>query len=147
AGDAARVARTAEGLIELGIATEILSTSELASRFPSFDLAGVGLGAWERDAGYADPASTTMGLFGRAVELGAEPRLRTAVDLIEPDGAGWAVVASDGSRTRADRVLVAAGPWTRSLTSRVGVDLPLTVERHVVGTFRWGPVSSMPLHA
>jgi sarcosine oxidase subunit beta len=145
--DGPKVVETAARLNRLGIATEVLTAADVAGRFPAFDLTGIGLGAWERDAGYADPAATTTGLFGRSVELGAEPRLNTKVEALEPDGDRWRVVASDGSRTHADRVLIAAGPWTRGLARQVGVDLPLTVERHIVGTFRWGTAAPMPLHA
>jgi sarcosine oxidase subunit beta len=145
--DGPKVAETVVRLNALGIVTEVLPAAEVAARFPLFDLTGIGLGAWERDAGYADPAATTTGLFGRSVELGAEPRLNTTVVALETEGDSWSVVASDGSRTPADRVLIAAGPWTRGLASRVGVDLPLTVERHIVGTFRWGTAAPIPLHA
>jgi sarcosine oxidase, subunit beta len=145
--DAARVEDTAGRLGEIGIVTEVLTPAEVAARFPVFDLTGIGVGVWERDAGYADPAGTTMGLFRRAVELGVEPRLRTRVDLIQSRGDAWALLAADGRMTTAARVLVAAGPWTRSLVTPLGVDLPLSVERHVVGTFRWGSAAPAPLHA
>jgi glycine/D-amino acid oxidase-like deaminating enzyme len=41
---------------------------------------------------------------------------------------------------------VAAGPWTRPLLQQFGVELPLTVERHIVGTYRWGQAASQPGH-
>ena len=50
---------------------------------------------------------------------------------------GVVVTADDGTQTSCGRVLIAAGPWTRPLAAQVGADLPLTVERHVVATFRW----------
>jgi glycine/D-amino acid oxidase-like deaminating enzyme len=134
-------------LNELGVPTSALERSEIAERFPDFDLDGVGIGAWEADAGYADPAGTTLGLFDRAVALGVQARLRTAVTGLElRAGGGATVIAADG-RTEADRVLIAAGPWTRGLALGVGVDLPLTVERHVVATFRWGSARPAPMHA
>jgi glycine/D-amino acid oxidase-like deaminating enzyme len=134
-------------LTRLGITAELLEPAEIMRRFPHFDLTGIGLGAWEADAGYADPAGTTLGLFNKAVELGAEPRLGRAVTGIQPKGSGAIVLTSDGARTPADRVLIAAGPWTGPLALDVGVKLPLTVERHIVGTFRWAGAEPMPLHA
>jgi len=145
--DRQQVEEAVAQLNELGITTELLEPTEIARRFPHFDLNGIGLGAWEADAGYADPAGTTLGLFNRAVELGAEPRLGRAVTGIEPRGSGATVVTSDGTTTQADRVLIAAGPWTRPLVLQIGVDLPLSVERHIVGTFRWATADPMPLHA
>ena len=125
-----------------------MAPGEIHDRFPDFDLAGIGVGAWEEDAGYADPAGTTRGLFERAVALGAEARLHTAVARIDArTGGGGTLLLGNGDRIEADRVLVAAGPWTRALAAGLGVDLPLTVERHVVATFRWGPARPTPLHA
>ncbi len=132
----------------LGIPTDLLRPEEAAERFPAFDLTGIGVCAFERGAGYADPAGATAGLFRRAVELGAEPRLGVTVVALEPrTGGGSVLVASDGTRVECPRVLVAAGPWTRPLLRQVGVDLPLTVERHVVATFGWGTAEPVQAHA
>jgi sarcosine oxidase subunit beta len=127
-------------LNEQGVPTEI------AAEWPAFDLSGVALGAHELDAGYADPVLTTQGLLDRARELGAETVYGRRVTSIEPDGGGWAVVTDEGSKTICARVLLAAGPWTKPLAARVGADLPLTVERHVVATFAWGGAEPMPAH-
>jgi glycine/D-amino acid oxidase-like deaminating enzyme len=132
-------------LNEIGVRTELLDRDALAERFPQFDLDGVGIGAWEDDAGYADPAGTTLGLFERAVELGAVPRLGTAVVAIEElAGGGAAIVADDGERATCKRLLIAAGPWTAPLARQIGVDLPLTVERHIVATFSSGAAPVIP---
>jgi sarcosine oxidase subunit beta len=147
-GDVEQVERNVPRLNQIGIVCEALRPEDVAARFPAFSLDGVAVAVWERDAGYTDPAGTTLGLFNRAVEQGVEPRMRTAVAAIEPEDAGGAtLLAGDGSRTRCRRVLLAAGPWTRPLAAQVGIDLPLTVERHVVATFGWGGARPAPLHA
>src|SRR6266542_3607185 len=145
--DVPQVEEAASRLNELGIATEVLSTDDVLRRFPQFDLEGIAVAAWEDEAGYADHAAATTGLFRKAMELGAVPRLGSPVASIEPDGDGWSIAAADGKRTEADKVLIAAGPWTRPLALRAGADRPLHVERHIVGTFRWGGADPMPLHA
>ncbi len=148
AQDRAEVEFVAARLNGLGIRVEILEPRDIAKRFPGFDLTGVGLAAWDTDAGYADPAGTTVGLLKRAVELGADTRLRKSVLNIEPCRGGvWKITTNDGESCVCRRVLIAAGPWTRNLAWLVGADLPLTVERHLVATFRWGLASPMPLHA
>jgi sarcosine oxidase, subunit beta len=145
--DAARVEENARQLNGLGVEVDVLDTEEIARRHPSFDLDGIAVGAWERNAGYADPALATGGLFKRALELGAEHRLGRAVTHIEAGGDGGAIVATDdGERVSCRRLLVAAGPWTRPLLQQVGVDLPLTVERHIVGTYRWEEATPQPGH-
>ena len=138
--DEPAVRETAAALSAIGTTTEVLDPDALVSRFPGFDPTGIAVAAHELGAGHADPAATTTGLAARARELGAEVRIRTAVVDIEP-AAGDAPIRlrlSDGSAIEVDRLLIAAGPWTRGLAARVGAELPLTVERHVVATFGWG---------
>jgi glycine/D-amino acid oxidase-like deaminating enzyme len=59
---------------------------------------------------------------------------------------GATLVAGDGARASCAAVLIAAGPWTRPLALQAGVVLPLTVERHIVGTFRWAAAEPVPAH-
>ena len=73
----------------------------------------------------------------RALELGVEARLGSGVIAIQPDPAGGGTLATaSGERLACGRILIAAGPWTRPLALQAGADLPLTVERHIVVTFR-----------
>jgi sarcosine oxidase subunit beta len=145
--DAERVRERAARLGDLGIAVDVLETDEVSRWFPMFDLSGIGIAAWERNAGYADPAGATMGLFKGALSSGAEARLGNRVAEVRPeDGGGATIVTEDGQQTECRRVLIAAGPWTRGLARQVGVDLPLTVERHIVGVYRWGDARPAPAH-
>jgi glycine/D-amino acid oxidase-like deaminating enzyme len=114
--------------------------------YPSFDRTGIGVAAFERDAGYADPHATTQGLFRRAVELGTVGRTGVRVVGLEPTERGVVVTCDDGNQTSCGRVLIAAGPWSGPLAAQVGADLPLTVERHVVATFRWAGAEPTPAH-
>ena len=132
-------------LNEQGIPTDLLEPQEVVAEWPDLDLDGVAVAAFERDAGHADPVLTTQGLFDRARELGADARLGHRVTAIERDGGGWRIDAGDGS-IGAERVLIAAGPWSRPLAAMVGADLPLTVERHIVATFAWGGDVRAPAH-
>lgn len=134
-------------LNEQGVRTELLTPGEIAAAWPAFDLTGIGIGAHELDAGYADPVLTTQGLLDRARELGARTVFGTRVTAIQPEGGAWAIATDDGSRTSCARVLLASGPWTKPLAAQVGADLPLTVERHIVSTFAWGGADPMPAHA
>jgi sarcosine oxidase, subunit beta len=129
----------------LGTMVDLLDLESLGRDHPEFDLAGVAMGAWERDAGYADPVSTTDGLFRRAVDLGLRASLHSAVsELRAAHGGGANVGLADGTRVQCDRLLIAAGPWTGTLAAQLGVELPLTVERHIVATFGWGTGPRLP---
>jgi sarcosine oxidase subunit beta len=143
--DAAGLRSTAAMLNRIGTAVDLLNPTQLAAEFPRFTTDGLGIAAFERDAGHADPVGTTAGLIDRAVELGAETRFYCPVtDLVARPGGGALLTLQDGSRLDAKRLLVATGPWTRVIAAQLGVDLPLTVERHYVATFRWADAPPMP---
>jgi sarcosine oxidase subunit beta len=146
--DLAAVRSAVGRLNELGITTDLWEPDEIASQLPGIDLEGVGVAAYEHDAGYADPHAATEGLVRGAASGGAMIRSGTAIEDVELTAAGGCVLASaDGARTGCGRILIAAGPWTRPLAKRVGTDLPLTIERHIVGTFRWASAEPVPAHS
>lgn len=132
-------------LNDQGIPTDLLEPQQVVAEWPAFDLDGIAIAAFERDAGYADPVLTTQGLLERARELGTELHLGHGVTAIERRGSAWTVSTIDGA-IAAERVLIAAGPWSAPLASMVGVDLPLTVERHIVATFAWSDDTRVPAH-
>lgn len=144
--DAAEVGAAVARLNGLGVATELLRPDAIAERYPAFDLDGIGVGALERDAGYADPHATTDGLLRRAVELGAAVRSHAAVRTISAGERGVTLTLVDGGTLACARALIAAGPWSGPLAAQVGADLPLTVERHVVATFRWAGAEPVAAH-
>jgi glycine/D-amino acid oxidase-like deaminating enzyme len=143
--DEATVREVVPRLTDQGIPTDLLEPQQVVAEWPAFDLDGIAIAAFERDAGYADPVLTTQGLLERARELGAEIRLGRGVTAIERDGSAWSVSTSDAS-VHAERVLIAAGPWSAPLGAMVGADLPLTVERHIVATFAWSDDTRVPAH-
>jgi glycine/D-amino acid oxidase-like deaminating enzyme len=131
----------------LGIVTDLLQGDDLAKRLPGFKLDDIAIAAFERDAGYADPHATTEGLFRMALEGGVVAKLGSGVIAVEQAaGGGGTLVTAVGERFPCDRILLAAGPWTRSLALQVGADLALTVERHIVVTFRWAKAEPVPAH-
>ncbi len=144
--DEATVREVVPRLSEQGIPTDLLTPDQVLETWPMFDLTGIAIAAFEHDAGYADPVLTTQGLLARARELGTDTRLGTQVRQIRRGGTTWALATEDGTTIEAERVLIAAGPWTRLLARQVGQDLPLTVERHIVATFAWGDDTRVPAH-
>lgn len=131
--DADDVRHAVGRLNALGIRVDILEADALARDLARFDLEGIGIVAFEHDAGYADPAGATAGMAAGAKAAGATIRTRTAVARLRGRPGGGAVIdTADGDTIEAERLLIAAGPWTAALASQLGADLPLTVERHVV---------------
>lgn len=144
AEEEAEVHRTVERLNAIGTECAYLSAAEIAERHPSFELEGIACAAWEPGAGYADPAGTTTGLLAAAVDRGVTVRSREQVREIALDGGGVTLTTSEGSVT-AEKLLIAAGPWTKALAAQLGADLPLTVERHLVATYDWAGAEPLPL--
>ena len=143
--DEATVREVVPRLNDQGIPTDLLEPQQVVTEWPAFDLDGIAIAAFERDAGYADPVLTTQGLLERARELGAEIRPGHGVTAIEREGSAWAVSTTYAS-VQTERLLIAAGPWTAPLAAMVGADLPLTVERHIVATFAWSDDTRVPAH-
>ena len=148
AQDADQVRASVGRLNELGITTDLLEGEALTAVAAGFELGDVAVAAFERNAGYADPHATTEGLFKKAAELGATPFMGREVVAVDRGSSSGAVLRlDDGEELTCERVLIAAGPWTRPLAAMVGADLPLTVERHVVASFRWAGVEPAPAHS
>jgi glycine/D-amino acid oxidase-like deaminating enzyme len=143
-GDAAALHDAATYMNSIGTRIEMLGPADLRRDFPLLNTDGVGVAGWEPGAGYADPVATTAGLLARACELGATQRLYTRVVSIQSRSGGGATLSLEsGETTECERLLIAAGPWTRSLAAQLGPELPLTVERHYVATIRWHDAREM----
>jgi glycine/D-amino acid oxidase-like deaminating enzyme len=136
--DRPSVQRSVAMLTSLGIVVEVLEPGTLPQRFPEIEPRGIAIAVWEPGAGHADPVSTTRGLLERAVELGATAHLSTEVCGVRqlPRG-GAELTTKNGTCAKFERVLIAAGPWTRTIAQKLGADVPLTVERHFIASFGW----------
>jgi sarcosine oxidase len=106
-------------LAERGIAAEILSTADAAARWPGMRFEDAVL--WSSDAGVVRAADALIELERRIVAGGGEVHWSTPVAHIGEDPAGMVLDLADGSRLRADTVVVTAGAWTGKLLSRFGL--------------------------
>jgi len=120
----------------LDIDTELVDAVRMRALVPGVVVRDGSVGAWEPGGGFVDP-NLTLGSFARrAAALGAE--LRTGVELREIRVENGRAV---GGRTsagdiQAEQVVVVAGPWTRALFQKLGLDFPLKVvrpENHYLG--------------
>lgn len=143
--DAMEVRAAVGRLNELGIRVDLHEADAMRAELDRFDLDGIGIAAYEHDAGYADPAGTTVGMAAGAVTAGATVRSHTAAVAIKARAGGGALVeTAEGSTLEAERLLIAGGPWTAGLAAQLGVRLPLTVERHVVAMARLDHARGVP---
>lgn len=116
-----------------GIRTRVLSPAEAAARWPGMRFETEAL--WSADAGVIRAAETLRELERRIVAAGGDVRWSTPAAHIGQDPDHAVVELADGSRLRADTVVVAAGAWTRALLARIGLPR-LTVTEETPAHFR-----------
>lgn len=126
------VGGTLRSATEYNLPHELLSPEEVHRRFPAFHLADDIVAVVDPRAGYLDPEASTAAHLRSAIQQGAdvnfeEPMVNWLADL---DGIR---VTTRGDEYLADRLLIAAGAWTKSLLS--DLNLPLSVERQVAFWF------------
>lgn len=84
---------------------------------------------FEDSAWVSEPADLGAAYLARFRDLGGEVR-RAEASALEPGGP--AIRLRDGERLAADRIVVAAGPWSGTLLARSGLRLPMIAERGYV---------------
>ena len=117
---------------ELGVNTQVISLDEAREVAPMLDLEDAGGLAYEPESGYADPYSIASTYARRAREIGAEVNLGVpATGIRVAQGRVQGVETSEGEISTS-AVVVAAGPWSRSLLQGIGIDVPVVPVRHQV---------------
>nr|WP_323131855.1 FAD-dependent oxidoreductase [Microbacterium liquefaciens] len=107
------------GLDARGIPSAVLSPAETSARWPGMRFDGDVL--WSSDAGIVRATETLRELERRIVAGGAEVRWNMPVAHIDEHRDGAAVDLADGSRLRAEIVIVTASAWTQKLLARFGL--------------------------
>ena len=117
-----------------GAATELVSAEQVRELHPLLDVSDVAAIGYEPESGYADPRMTTESFARAAARRGAEIRTDTpVVDVIVERGEVCGVRTPSGP-IYSPYVISALGPWTRSVTDPLGIEIPLDLYRHTVLT-------------
>ncbi|MBI4012513.1 MAG: FAD-binding oxidoreductase [Candidatus Rokubacteria bacterium] len=123
----------------VGIDVRIVAGDELRRLEPELFTEDLVSAAYEPEAGYCDPVSTTTSLAEGARARGARIVQGREVTGIRVEGGRVAGVDTTAGPVAAASVVVAAGPWAQRLAARVGVELPIEPSRHPVCAFRRPP--------
>jgi D-amino-acid dehydrogenase len=111
-------------LAELGFDGDIQPLDATALRALEPAVAGAAAGLLARRERHVRPETLTAGLARDLLRRGAAIEERAEVRALRPDDGGWRVETADGA-VETDRVVVAAGVWSRELLRGAGVDIPL----------------------
>ena len=116
----------------LGINSRMIDKSEAGSIEPQLNSSPYSSFVYEPEAGVADPSLTCASFSSLARELGAKILTNTEVISIRRESRSEYSVATTSGEIRAHSVIVALGPWTNTLLSKLGIDLPIRAIRHPV---------------
>ena len=131
--------------IGLGIDTMQITASDLRDIAPMVSVTEGEVMAWEPQSGYADPYMVTTSYGTRAKEMGAQVVLRNPATEIEVSGGRVKAVVTAEGRVETPVAVVAAGPWSKMVLAKMGVDVPLVPVRHQVASLT-RPVDKLPMH-
>ena len=122
--------RTATMASVFGVESEFIDTATLLDLYPGLDPTGV-LGAMyiEKD-GQTNPIDTTQALAKGARNRGVVIHENCKVLQIVSDGVRVIGVETDQGQVSADKVILAAGLWSRELARPLGIELPLYACEH-----------------
>jgi sarcosine oxidase len=126
------VAGTLDAARQHDIAHEVLAAPELMRRYPAFALPPHFVGVVQPDGGFIEAEASMQAMLALAQKYGAEIHTGETVRAVEP-GNDKARVVTDAATIETGAVIVAAGPWIRSLLP--DATLPLRVTRQVMGWF------------
>ncbi|WP_331236479.1 NAD(P)/FAD-dependent oxidoreductase [Natronorarus salvus] len=127
---------------DLGVPSELLSPEEARGHCPGLRADRFRACSYCASDGIADPNLAVQGYAQAVREAGVEVRTKTAVtELLTEDGRVTGLVA-DGEHVDADRVVLAAGAWSRKLARSVDLDLPIAPRRRSIAVV--DPESPVP---
>lgn len=113
-----------------GISHEMLDPRTLAERFPAYHARSDWVGLLETRAGMLFPEKCIEAMLRLAEQRGAGLKINQEVKSWRSSATGVTLSTTVASY-RADRLIVAAGPWLGGFIESLGVDLPLEVERQL----------------
>ena len=113
-----------------GAATQLLESDEVRRLEPRLAVDDL-VFCFEPEAGYCDPYQVTAGYAAAARRAGAATYEGVPVEAIAPGEVGTAQ-----GPVAAETIVVAAGPWSPSLLTPLGYELPVLPARAEVARFR-----------
>ena len=121
----AAFARNAALQRRLGVPTDMLSSQDVAERYPAIDPKGLVGASFCPTDGVGPPADAAYGFARRARELGVRIVEGAGVTAVEVDHGAICGVRTATERLATEVVVNAAGPWAGMVGKLVGCSLPV----------------------
>ncbi|MGJ7456227.1 NAD(P)/FAD-dependent oxidoreductase [Halomonas sp. MA07-2] len=122
-----RLAQARENHERFGVEHELLDAEALYAKEPHLAKGLVGAIHWTQPWMVADPGALVQA-YAKSFEALGGHLVQASVEDVSQVGTGWRVMTSEGA-LEAEQVVVAMGPWTGELLSRLGLEAPLFVKR------------------
>ena len=120
----------------IGINTQFVTPQEIQEIDPNLVIDGIGGGAYEIGSGYCDPSAAADGFAQAAKRMGANIQIGTRVTGFKINKGKITGVESDKGDISADAAAIIAGPWSRDLLKKIGIDVPINTARVKVVLYR-----------
>ncbi len=114
----------------LGIPSSILSPEEIKEVAPAIDVRSMLGASWCPKDGHVNPHTLTFAYAHAAKRLGVEIHAETPITGLRRWKDRVRGVQTATGDCHAEAVICAAGPWSAHIASWVGLDVPITPERH-----------------
>jgi len=128
-----------------GADVDLLTPSELKSRFPSINVEDLGAGAHTPGDGWCDPNGLLWGFRRKAIELGAVYIKDKVVAAQVSAISAKSVSFQSGDTLEADAFVNCGGAWSGLIAKMFGMDLPVVPMRRFEHYFTAGnPIEQLP---
>jgi sarcosine oxidase subunit beta len=116
----------------LGVDTALLTPAEAAAIVPGLRVDDLAAATFNPEDGTADPGAVVSAYAAAARRMGARVVQGTEVQRVVVEAGRVAGVETSAGTISCERVVCAAGVWSRELAATVGVDLPVRPDRRYV---------------
>jgi sarcosine oxidase len=125
-----------DSLTEVGIGHEVLDATEVAARWPQFQLESDVIALYQRDAAVVPAALGTKTMQEQARRYGAELRPHHPVTGVRDLGERGIEVATDSGTIGCRGLVVCADAWANDVLGHLGVQVPVEVTLEQVTYFQ-----------
>ncbi|MGB9976807.1 NAD(P)/FAD-dependent oxidoreductase [Thermovenabulum sp.] len=116
----------------LGINSVLLTPQEALDIVPELNIEGILACAFHQKDGHANPFHTMIAYAEAAKRLGVEINTFTEVTGIIVENNRVKGVRTNKGDIMTEKILIAAGAWSRDIGAMAGVDIPVRPERHQI---------------